>query len=699
VFGSQLGKYKSVIVSIALFIILDASVLMLNFYISFEIAEDAVGVNLAGRQRMLSQRMVKSVLDIDYSLDDEVEQRRALEELNFTIELFDQTLMAFDQGGIAKAADGGDVTLSAVTSEVGRASIEDAKRLWEPYQALLKSVSINRLANGASGEASVSLLGAIGYAKRYNLELLRLMNNLTVDLENVASSKATRLRLIQTVGIGLAVINFFIILFHFIGQLKEGDRKLEVAREETKKIMDTVNEGLFLVDADYAISSQHSKKVSSMFGKTDISGNSLEELLADLVSSKNMETTKRFIGLLFREEIKSNLISDLNPLREIEVNISDESGGYVSKYLRFEFTRAYEDNRVKNVLVTVNDITEKVSLERELESVREQTEQQLEVLTGILHTNPKILKRFVGGCFEGFHRINLLLREPAKSDLSLRKKLNDISVEIHSFKGEAGALGLESFQELAHKFESDIGEIRSKQDVSGDDFFPLVVQLDKLIRHAETVQSLSDKLSAFGREDDGDLNAGAGEWDHLQHLTQTVSERLGKKVELVTSGLTEVPMTDEIKSLVSEVSVQCIRNAICHGIETPQDRLESYKFDIGRIDLRLVRTADGHLELSIKDDGQGFDYDALRSRAIASGLWTEQELESWDSKRLVSLIFEPGFSTEDGEHMDAGRGVGMDVIKEKVKGFRGKIRISSRRGTSTHFLISIPPLLGEEMAA
>ncbi len=693
-FGLNIGKYKSIVVSIALFIILDASVLLLNFYISFEIAEDAVGVNLAGRQRMLSQRMVKSLLDMDFSRNSDADRGEAFDELKFTVSLFDETLTAFDKGGMAKAAGGGEVELGKVDSIRGRDAIESAKALWGPYQVLLSEL----LTGNPFGGQEIALANAIAYAKENNLKILTLMNDLTVDLENVARSKAIRLRLIQTVGISLAIINFFIILFHFVGELSRGDRRLELARGETKKIMDTVNEGLFLVDRDYKIASQHSMKVSSMFGKTDISGYSIETLLGDLVNSKDMETSKRFIGLLFRDDIKSSLIKDLNPLKEIEVNISDDLGGYVSKYLSFDFTRAYEEGEVKNILVTVNDVTEKVRLEHELASVREQTEQQLEVLTGILHANPVMLKSFVADCFEGFHRINVFFREPAKSESALRKKLGDIFVEIHNFKGEAGALGLESFQDLAHKFEMDIRDIGSRQEISGDDFFPLVVQLDKLIRHAETVQNLSGKLAAFAGTETSSVPV-VGEWCHLVNLADTVADRSDKKVELIMSGLSEISLDQDMKKLVSEVSVQCIRNAIVHGIETPEERLNNYKQETGRIDLRLVKMNDGTLELSIKDDGGGFDYQSIREQAIASGLWSEQEMESWDTKKLVSLIFEPGFSTVEEADLDAGQGVGMVVIKEKIMRYRGRIRISSRAGSSTHFLISIPPVLSERVAA
>lgn len=691
--AANYGKYKNIIVSIALFLILDASVLSLNFYMSFQIAEDAVGVNLAGRQRMLSQRTVKSLLDLDYSVENQADQEKAMSELRLAVGLFDQTLNSFDQGGLAKGAGGGQVELSAVSSAGAKEAIAKTKVLWLPYK-----IQLEKVFTANEREIGTALAATIVYARQNNLQILKLMNDLTVDLETVATSKAGRLRTIQTVGISLAIINFFIILFHFIGQLKEGDRNLDIARQETTKILDTVNEGLFLIDRNLVIASQYSKNVPVLFGRSKLAGLSIESLLSDLVSAKDMETSKRFIGLLFREEIKSNLIRDLNPLKEVEVNIPEESGGYVSRYLNFEFARAFEEGALKNILITVNDVTEKVQLEQELVKAREQTEQQLEVLTGILHTNPGTLRRFVDGCFDSFEKINVLLKAPAKSDKTLRLKLNDIFTEVHTFKGESGALGLDSFQELAHKFESDITLVRNKQTVCGDDFFPLVVQLEKLIKHAETVQSLSEKLVAFGIET-GSSTGRIDEWEHLKNLADSVSRRNGKNVELVMCGFTEVSLSDEMKKLISEVSVQCIRNAVVHGIEEPQRRVLARKPQKGRIELRLFETSAGGLELSILDDGRGIDYDAIRSRAVELGLYTMTELITWSQKQLVSLIFEPTFSTSENENMDAGRGVGMNAIRESIKSFDGKIKIASRKGVNTQFIVTIPQVIRNEIAA
>lgn len=684
----QLGKYKAIVISIALFLILDASVLILNFYISFQISEDAVGVNLAGRQRMLSQRMVKSLLEIDYSLEDPEQRGRSLQELQLTLDLFDSTLDAFYFGGQTQDAAGNAVVLKRVDSPVGIQAMQEARVIWEPYRTLLQS-----LLRSPRADLSIEYLeAAIAYAKSNNLDLLRLMNSLTVDLENVATAKATRLRWIQTVGISMAIINFLIILFHFLGQLRENDKKLEEARQETTEILDTVNEGLFLVDKELRIGTQHSRKVDAMFGQKSIVNLPFEELMEGIISPKDMDTTKRFIGLLYREEVKSGLIGDLNPLKEIEVSITDESGSFSTRYYAFGFSRVYQDNKVKDILVTVTDISDRIRLSRELAATKEQNEQQIEMLTSILHANPEMLKMFVVDCYSGLQKINGLLKQPAKQDPDFKRKLQDIFREIHKLKGESGALGLESFESLAHEFENQLKLLSDNPSLRGDDFLSLVVQLDKLLRHIESMRAIAEKLEGFSKQ--GKLaTQNTADWSHLYQLAETVAKRSGKQVQLVTSGLKDFVLSEQLKKLVNDISVQCIRNSIVHGIETPRERLNAEKQSLGRIDLRLAKLNDGSLEMMIRDDGRGLDHKRIRQTAIKTGQWEEHTLDAWDHKKIMSLIFEPGFSTQLTASKDAGRGVGMDLIRESVKSIGGKIRIATKQGRSTQFVITVPSIV------
>lgn len=696
--GHSMGKYRGILASIALFLLLDASVLMLNFYMSYQIADDAVGVNLAGRQRMLSQRMVKSLFELEHNLDVGAAIDAPRTELAQTVTLFDQTLTAFSQGGASTGASDEEVILQAVNAEAAQAALDEALIVWHPYRVRIEAVLAGL--ERETFDIRPALATAIAYARENNVALLTLMNDLTVELEQVAASKATRLRLIQTIGISLALINFLIILFHFLRQLRDSDRKIEAARQETTEILDTVQEGLFLLDRDLVIGNQHSKHLAEILGRTELAGQRFDAILTSLIGEADQDTATKFIGLLFEGRIKEKLVGDLNPLSEIRVFLPREKGLTESRYLSFNFSRVKVEGDLHHLLVTVRDITDRIRLAQELEASKARGEEQLGMLTGILHVNPALLESFITGTFETFNKVNQLLEQPAKDTRGLRAKIDNLFIEVHRFKGEAAALNLEIFEREAQAFEQEIAGLRQQDKLVGNDFLKLTVRLDRLIGYTHSIQQLAGKLATFGKvASHASVPVLPKSWQHLEDLAKKVASRQGKNVMLVTSGLTEQELPDDSRRLVSDLCIQFIRNAIAHGIETPDTRLESQKPETGRIDVRLVRLNDGKLELTVTDDGQGFDLDAIRERALASERWHPQEVEGWDSKRLTSLIFEPGFSTKNEADEDAGQGVGMDVVMRQVQSSRGRIRLSSRRGRYCRFEVTLPAPVASRVAA
>lgn len=682
----SIGKYKNILVSIGLFLILDASVLVLNFYISFQIAEDATSINLAGRQRMLSQRMTKTLLDLDYSYEDQQQRSLVMKELRASRNLFDETFTAFDEGGDATGAGGSKVRLNKADDDSSREAIRSAKKVWSDYKE-----KIDLVLDETPDDAHNLLQSAIVFGQGNNILLLKKMNDLTVALEQVAASKAQRLRLIQTAGIAMALINFFIILFHFVGQLRKGDEVLEEARKETSEILVTVNEGLFLIHEDFSIGSQRSKKLYDILSIANDDDINFEHLLKDIISDKDLEASEGFLRLLFNKKIKEKLIGDLNPLEKIQVNITDEVGGYNTKYLRFEFKRVYSGTDIVDVLATVNDITEKVLLEKELEEAKASNEKQIEMLTSILHANPSLLKSFLDNAYRSFSSINSLLKQPAKRQMQFQEKVGAIFVHVHNFKGEASALELHEFASMAHNFEEDLAVMRGANELKGQDFLSLTVRLDKIISYAQSVTALVDKLSRFGGFAETQKSSSVREdWNHLSALTTDLAEKHQKQVILMSSGFNDIDMSAHLKESVNSICIQFIRNAIVHGIELPEERLASQKNPQGRIDIRFSSSSDGMLEMVFRDDGAGFNFNKLRAKAISLGEWSEEEVEHWDNKRLLSLIFNPGFSTANAITEDAGRGVGMDVVMQKIKQAKGKITVSHKESEYTQFIVSFP---------
>ncbi|GAB3371222.1 ATP-binding protein [Spongiibacter taiwanensis] len=685
------AKYRGIIVSVALFLLLDASVLMLNFYISFEIAEDAVGVNLAGRQRMLSQRMMKSLLDLD-SANSEATREKALIELDNTVGVFDTTLGAFDQGGVTPGADSQEQVLQPVSTADGRAAIASANEIWAPFHQQLRALLASAQNGGPLSQPM--LAAAIDYGRANNLELLRLMNVLTVDLENYAASKAKRLRLIQTVGITLAVINFFIIMFHFLRQLQESDEKIAAAQSETREILDTVSEGLFLLDQAQRIGSQYSAELNEIFLRSDIAGSDFDELLSNIVSDKDRHTARSFIKLLFDPRKKQKLIGDLNPLRQVEVHIPQADGSFQNKHLSFAFSRVLRDGEIIHVLVTVQDISRQVKLAQDLEAARQQGEEQLEMLSTIVQSDTTLLNLFLENSVRCFEQINDVLKSPAKTRLQYLEKLRQIYALIHNYKGEAAALNLDSFAQQAHEFEDQLSALQELPKLGGNDFLGLTVYLNKLMTQTEAVQAMMAKVAGLvGPGSANTARASRFEFDHLQHLADKIAQRRDKEVEVVCSGFNDYCLSDELKAQLNSIALQLLRNAVSHGIEPCAVRGQSQKPPRGEIHIRLVGRLDQSLELTVEDDGAGLDRDKIVQVALDKGLINETEAESLDGKAVMALIFHPQLSTQDEVDEDAGRGIGMYAVRRIVNDLGGRITVKSRRGVGTTFRIHLPRAL------
>ncbi|MGK7902951.1 MAG: SpoIIE family protein phosphatase [Hormoscilla sp.] len=221
------GKYRKILISVALFLTFDLGVLIPNLLVSSQLKQDAIGINLSGRQRMLSQRTVKALLLLQLAHQANKDITVAQQELAIAYKLFDQTLTAFNSGGMVTGGDGQAVFLASVESDKAKSLVKQALEIWLPYQQ--KLIPILTAENTIDPE---KLAIAIAYGQQQNRQLLSLMNSLTFELEQIANHKATNLQLFQTIGILLALLNFFILLYHTLIKLKASDAEIAHAHEK-----------------------------------------------------------------------------------------------------------------------------------------------------------------------------------------------------------------------------------------------------------------------------------------------------------------------------------------------------------------------------------------------------------------------------------------------------------------------------------
>ena len=183
------------------------------------------------------------------------------------------------------------------------------------------------------------------------------------------------------------------------------------------------------------------------------------------------------------------------------------------------------------------------------------------------------------------------------------------------------------------------------------------------------------------------------EWDNLissvKSLIDNLSEEVGKSVKLAADDFNPLVIPYRYHRIVKDVIVQLIRNSIVHGIEDPDERKAAKKDPEGVIKIGS-RIDNGFFELKYKDDGRGLQIDKMRNKAISMGKWDESTIKSWKDSQIASLIFQPGFSTAEKVDMGAGRGVGMDIIHQRVSEFGGKIKVLFVPGKYCEFKILLP---------
>jgi two-component system chemotaxis sensor kinase CheA len=676
--GFAFGKYREIIIAVAFFLLFDLGVLVLNFYTSFKIDQDTVAINLAGRQRYVSQRIARTLLELDAARAAGAPFRNeTLAELRAGARIFDLSHAAFKQGGTVPGGDGKPVFLEAVTSERGRQLETQVDVLWKPYFRKLEPLLKDAF-------TPAELADALAYSQANNISLLNIANDFVTETQQIGASRASTLRMVQTGGILLALLNFAFILFKFLRRLQTSDAAIEAANEENREILQSVREGLFLITPDFKLGSQLSKTAHTLFGRTLAPGQDFFALLKPLLEDKALADARDYVQLLFAPHVKEALVQGINPLSEVQVAMKNRLGHDVKRHLSFHFNRVQDDAGVRHLLVTVQDISARVELEQRLESERQRSQKEFAMLLRAVDADPALLRQFVERAEALLLEVNELLRGTSAThgEAALLKRLDEARRRVHAVKGDAATLGLETIAAQAHAFEDQLERIRQGGGAQGDvgaALLALPLPLEDLLGKVGSLKSITGLERAAPAGGDG-INA------MLARLAGEVARDGGKQVQPTVAAGALADLPGEQADLVREIAVQLLRNAVVHGVEVPAARAQAGKPPAGTVAVQLTRN-ESEWTLAVRDDGAGLSAPRVRRKLLELGWYTPEQLESFDDRQVVAHIFKPGFSTAAGVDMHAGRGVGLDVVQANVRKLGARMVLGSTPGEYTEFRI------------
>ena len=228
----------------------------------------------------------------------------------------------------------------------------------------------------------------------------------------------------------------------------------------------------------------------------------------------------------------------------------------------------------------------------------------------------------------------------------------------------------------------------------------LIMELETLCQNIDnslrTTHSLIKPLTTKLKDDVHELRLIPAETvlTPLKRVVRDIAQTENKKVELIFEG-GQLEMDRVVLEKIRDPLIHLLRNAVDHGIESPQQRIKIGKNETGKIIISLARDGNNVI-LKIADDGAGIDLKAIKDKVLDLELSSKAELNEMDKEQLADFIFRPGFSSRKNISETSGRGVGLDVVCSNLQMLKGQVSVSSSQQQGSLFLLTIPFTMASE---
>jgi two-component system chemotaxis sensor kinase CheA len=295
-------------------------------------------------------------------------------------------------------------------------------------------------------------------------------------------------------------------------------------------------------------------------------------------------------------------------------------------------------------------------------------------------------------------------RDTLDKALAQQKRVGEILIEQHAATPQQISQALQKQQDSAahakkgtdiasirvdtakiDKLINLVGELVITQSMLSDlsarfEMSQLAVLLERVAQLERNTREIQERVMGIRM-----LPIGSA-FSRFPRLVRDLSGKSGKKIQLVLSG-EETELDKTVIESITDPLTHLVRNSADHGLESPEERLDNNKPELGTIRLNALHEG-GNICITVEDDGRGLNRNKILAKAIKQGLIAENDKLSDD--QIWPLIFKPGFSTAEKVTDVSGRGVGMDVVKRNIEGLGGTVTIKTVLGKGTIFMLKLP---------
>ena len=489
-------------------------------------------------------------------------------------------------------------------------------------------------------------------------------------------------------------------------------QSLSESKAEIKEVLDHIDIAILTFDQSGKLTQGVSEYCKNIFNINDISNMSLYDVLGLDKNPALKNELKNWIKCCYQlfSQMSWADILNLCPLNHWEFN---------NKFLVTTWNPISVNNQLNNLMMMTRDNTEAVILEKKLskeKSIQKENAQVINIFlkNNELNTNPILLE--LEECLTSIK--NILERD------DILENIDHLFRYSHTIKGGAGFLNADMIVQQAHQLEDVFSEIRSSKKIINktgilDDFNSMEKIIQKFLDLAlkmgfdyhsneshiklkrseinQYINALQD-ISTSQNKDPKTLLSIADSlkqksmikcsdcFEHFITMTDELALRRDKKIKPLHITTGDVLLSAQLSQDLLDILIHLIRNSIDHGIESSEIRLENKKNEFGYLSLTCEKVATS-INIVFSDDGQGIDPDKVYQKALRMNLIQKNDLTIQEKQELIFLR---GLSTKEEVTDLSGRGVGLDVVMEKVKALNGKIKLKSSQNKGTQWTLSLP---------